>query len=166
MSGKCDDYSYLLNDYIDKNLNKEELEGLEAHLKNCKNCKEELIELQETVKRIKELSNMKIPDAKETFASEIITQLKEENKTAKRGYLKYIAASVITISLVCFTAVNFLHTEPTKIANNTTENITEEEYTDYFSTITEDNDTFIIAEAGYPTDEYGLIDLDGILTDD
>lgn len=166
MIDKCEDFSYLLNDYLDKNLDTDQIESLEQHLANCKSCKQELKELKEIVETVNQLKDITIPEAKETFASDIIAQLKADNKPARISYFKYIAASVIAVSIVSLAVVNFTQPKTTSISQNNVNTITEEEYDDYFSDFTEEQDTFLIAEAGFPTDEYGLIDLDGIITDD
>ena len=166
MIDKCEDFSALLNDYLDNNLDENQIKSLEQHLKSCTNCKEELKDLKETIEKVNQLKDINIPEAKDSFSTDIINQLKSETKPAKIYYFKYIAASVITIGLVSFAVINFTKTEDISVSQNNNNTVTEEEYDEFFATFTEDQDTFLIAEAGYPTDEYGLIDIDGIITDD
>jgi len=166
MVEKCEEFSCILNDYLDNNLNKSQIESLELHLANCNNCKNELKELKDTIEAIGKLNDMNIPRAKESFASDIINQLKKETKPNGVYYFKYIAASVIAISIVSFAVINFSQPPKATVAVNNTTTITEEEYNEYFSSFNEEEDASLIAKAGFPTDEYGLLDLNGTITDE
>lgn len=161
MNEKCEHFFYLLNDYIDGNLNIEEQEKVNKHLSNCKNCMEEFKELHLTINTIKSLNNIEIPAANEAFASNIITKLNQERFLSQRlkfNIPKYAAASILIIAITAFIAINTVNKYNNTVVVNNSNNITSE-YTDDFDALMSQKDTSIIAEAGLPTDQWGLLDL-------
>lgn len=163
MNDTCSYFDNLINEYIDGEIDKKEKTTLEAHLQQCKVCSKNLKETELTVKTIRSLKNIEAPEAKEGFSAEIIKQLEKEQKpnnilTFKT--MKYVAAAILTIGLISIFIIN----NPDKIItiSNTDNNNLNEEYTEDFTSLFYESDSSILADAGFPTDEWGLLDLDNM----
>lgn len=162
MGQSCESFYTLLNEYIDGTINSVDGERLDQHIKDCRGCSQELESLKSTINTIKTLKNIEIPQAKETFASEIILKIQEEEKKQNIFFFpkfKVAAASLIIVSLAVFFSFHIISNyHKPQLSNN---NKVIEEYADDFNNILYDSDSSIIAEAGMPTDNLGLIGIDG-----
>jgi hypothetical protein len=163
MNKNCDNFITQLNDLLDNNIENIEKEELLVHLKTCKSCNQELQELQNTLKAVQSLQKISIPEARDSFASEIILQLESEktsNKTILLNNYKYIAAGVISLILAGVIIININGSRPDSISLSTDNVEITDTYISDYDYIIYNQDTSILAEAGLPTDEWGLLDLD------
>lgn len=170
MSNNCNYFTEQINDYIDGNLDDNQKTELEKHINICNNCAQELKELKLTVIAIRNLQNIKLPDAKETFSKEIIQQLNADNPAIisfRTPWIKYAAASISVLVIAGLMVFTFWGPISKPVATNqpTNEEIVEYQVANEFYEVIEENvyyDNSIIADAGFPTDEWGLLDVDGL----
>ena len=169
MNDKCEIFSYLINDYLDGTLSKEDSEKLKQHLSECKDCSEELKELKETIEMVASLKHLNIPETPGSFSQDIISKLEEEKKVIPVFFNKYAAASIIAMVVIGVMAIITFSQDGTNLAENQPQTITKTKPTTYTETIIAEEygedfytDNSIIAETGLPTDDWGLLNLDGM----
>lgn len=165
MNDKCDSFIELINDYLDKNLDAKRQRELNEHLDACKECTQELKDLEATLNSIQTLKNLEIPAAKENFAREIIQKLESEKPKStiiRFSSLKYVAASLLAAIIAGFIGIHFWPKNTTPVATNNTEHAVAVEFSNDFDYIIYENDNSVLADAGFPTDEWGLLDIDGL----
>jgi predicted anti-sigma-YlaC factor YlaD len=163
MNDNCDKFLEQANELLDGNLDFEEQKKLQEHLKICSNCHQELNELETTLRLVHSLKDFPVLEARETFAEDIITQLEKETTKRHPAFLHksgLIAATAILALLIAFTMFSLNLQKSPKIATQNTDSGITEEYTENFNQIFREQDNSILAEAGLPTDEWGLLDLD------
>ncbi len=116
---ECNECKSKISLYIDKMLDLEESQKLEAHLESCENCMQIYKSTYEMVKTLKEVDMHKLP---ENFHSNLMSRIKEEklvkitndnidrkavkNSTNKLSGLKHLAslAAVLLVGFIMFSS--------------------------------------------------------------
>lgn len=131
----CNNIQEKLSDYIDQNLQKNEVELVENHLKNCENCTKELAELQQlfTVfsSDVDELPSENLhlnfnkilleESEKLTTATKVVSLNTVEKSSSKhdwKQYLRIVASIAIVIS--AFLIGKYQPNKQTQLANQPT----------------------------------------------
>lgn len=164
MNNKCEKILNQIYDHIDKQLSTEEEAAFKKHIEECESCKKELEETKSTIKIVNSLKLIEIPAPDINFSSEVISKIKKENaknNVTRINFLKPIAAGIVILGVVAITVINFNPHQAT-ISQKEDHNTVTEEYAEDFDALFYGEDYSLIAESGYPTDKYGLIEINGI----
>ena len=78
----CEDMAVIMSLYIDNELNDEELEHFENHLKQCPACKEEMKQLKEMLFQVRNLEEIELPKG---FHEEVMKKIQDTNKIKPKG---------------------------------------------------------------------------------
>lgn len=164
MENNCENILSKINDYIDNELLPEEIIAFNKHIKECENCKKELLEAKTTLIMVKSLKELKLPDPDENFTLNIIRKIEEEkakNKVVKFTFIKSFAAGIAILGIVGITLVNFYPTKG-QVSQNSQENAVTKEHAENLKALFYGEENSTLVDAGFPTDQYGLIDTNGI----
>lgn len=163
MNNRCEKTLNQIYDYIDKQLSAEEEIAFEKHIEECEKCKKELEEAKSMINIVNSLKLMEVPAANINFSSEIINKIKKErskSNVTRINFLKPIAAGVVILGIVAITMIEFSPNSCESCLN--TQNNTIEEYAEDLEALFYGEEYFVMADTGYPTDQYGLIEINGI----
>lgn len=165
MNKECTAFFTLINEKIDGTLTPEQEGELKNHLDTCEDCQKLHESLKNTVSSLHSLKNLSLPPADIDFSRSIMQKIKADSgKTSvvKLNFFKYAVATILFVGLA-LAILPFFNVE-TKLVNTQQagyEPVKVANYpVDIDSLFAEDD--YILSDAGLPTDEWGLIDIDRI----
>lgn len=161
MKTTCNIYIDQLNDFINKELNTDEEKHLLEHINNCPSCLQELKDLEHSINIIKSLNKNNPPEAKESFRSEIINKIElEKHKVTKIRLKTFVNIAAGFFIIVLITLIGIKNANILNLGIH--ENSISSEYSKDFHAVINEREHSVLAEAGFPTDNWGLIDVDSL----